>query len=134
VDALLAVPDPLVFNSQTAANILAAAYRRRIPLIGFSPAYTRAGALVSLYSTPDQIGFAAAKYCARRSRPNACRRRNGRATSSSGSIRMWRARWGCLIEKRNSRSSLRQKSHEPRPADPDALAGAAARHPGGRAC
>lgn len=56
VDGLLAVPDPLVFNSQTAANILAATYRRRIPLIGFSPAYTRAGALVSLYSTPDQVG------------------------------------------------------------------------------
>lgn len=56
VDALLAVPDPAVFNSQTAANILAAAYRRRIPLIGFSPAYTRAGALLSLYSTPAQVG------------------------------------------------------------------------------
>ena len=57
VDGLLAVPDPLVFNSQTATNILAATYRRRIPLIGFSPAYARAGALVSLYSTPDQIGL-----------------------------------------------------------------------------
>ena len=56
VDALLALPDPSVFNSQTVANILAATYRRRIPLIGFSPAYARAGALVSLYSTPEQIG------------------------------------------------------------------------------
>lgn len=56
VDCLLAVPDPGVFNSQTVANILAATYRRRIPLIGFSPAYTRAGALVSLYSTPEQVG------------------------------------------------------------------------------
>lgn len=56
VDALLAVPDPAVFNSQTAINILASAYRRRIPLIGFSPAYTRAGALLSLYSTPAQVG------------------------------------------------------------------------------
>lgn len=55
-DGLLAVPDPGVFNSQTVANILAATYRRRIPLIGFSPAYSRAGALVSLYSTPEQIG------------------------------------------------------------------------------
>ncbi len=56
VDALLAVPDPLVFNGQTAANILAATYRRRLPLIGFSPAYARAGALVSLHSTPAQVG------------------------------------------------------------------------------
>lgn len=56
VDGLLAVPDPVVFNSRTAANILAATYRQRIPLIGFSPAYARAGALVSLYSTPEQVG------------------------------------------------------------------------------
>jgi hypothetical protein len=56
IDVLLAVPDPQVFNGQTAANILAAAYRRRVPLIGFSPAYARAGALVSLYSTPAQVG------------------------------------------------------------------------------
>ena len=56
VDALLALPDPQVFSGQTAANILAAAYRRRLPLIGFSPAYTRAGALVSLHSTPAQMG------------------------------------------------------------------------------
>lgn len=55
-DCLLAVPDPGVFNSQTVANILAATYRRRIPLIGFSPAYSRAGALASLYSTPEQVG------------------------------------------------------------------------------
>ena len=55
-EALLAVPDPQVFNGQTAAGILAATYRRRIPLVGFSPAYTRAGALVSLYSTPAQVG------------------------------------------------------------------------------
>lgn len=55
-DVLLAVPDPTVFNSRTAANILMAAYRRQVPLVGFSPAYVKAGALVSLYSTPQQIG------------------------------------------------------------------------------
>ena len=56
VDVLLALPDPAVFNSQTAANILTAAYRRRVPLVGFSPAYVKAGALLALYSTPTQIG------------------------------------------------------------------------------
>lgn len=55
-DILLAQPDPSVFNSQTVANILTAAYRRQIPLVGFSPAYARAGALMSLYSTPAQVG------------------------------------------------------------------------------
>lgn len=56
VDVLLALPDPAIFNSQTAANILTAAYRRQVPLSGFSPAYAKAGALLALYSTPAQIG------------------------------------------------------------------------------
>lgn len=56
VDVLLAVPDPAIFNSQTAANILMATYRRQVPLVGFSPAYVKAGALLAVYSTPLQIG------------------------------------------------------------------------------
>ncbi len=56
-DVLLALPDPAVFNSQTAANILTAAYRRQVPLVGFSPAYVKAGALLALYSTPAQVGL-----------------------------------------------------------------------------
>ncbi|MCF8173998.1 MAG: hypothetical protein K9K30_02045 [Burkholderiaceae bacterium] len=56
VDVLLALPDPEIFNGQTAGNILTAAYRRQVPLIGFSPAYVKAGALLALYSTPSQIG------------------------------------------------------------------------------
>ncbi|MCF8200170.1 MAG: hypothetical protein K9J42_15490 [Sulfuritalea sp.] len=55
-EVLLALPDPGVFNSQTAANILTAAYRRHVPLVGFSPAYVKAGALLALYSTPAQVG------------------------------------------------------------------------------
>lgn len=55
-DVLLALPDPGVFNSQTAANILTAAYRQQVPLVGFSPAYAKAGALLALYSTPAQVG------------------------------------------------------------------------------
>lgn len=56
VEVLLALPDPAVFNSQSAANILTAAYRRQVPLVGFSPAYVKAGALLALYSTPAQVG------------------------------------------------------------------------------
>lgn len=56
VDLLVAVPDPAIFNSHTASNILMAAYRRQLPLIGFSPAYVKAGALLAVYSTPLQIG------------------------------------------------------------------------------
>lgn len=59
-DVLLAVADPQVYSSLTIANILLATYRSRVPVLGFSPAYVRAGALVSLHSTPAQIGMQAA--------------------------------------------------------------------------
>lgn len=55
-EVLLALPDPAVFNSQTAASILTATYRRQVPLVGFSPAYVKAGALLAVYSTPQQVG------------------------------------------------------------------------------
>ena len=59
-EALLAVADPQVFNSATVSDILLATYRSRVPVFGFSPAYVRAGALLSLYTTPSQIGIQAA--------------------------------------------------------------------------
>ena len=53
--ALLAVPDPLVYNRETAQTILLTSYRYQKPVIGFSQAYVRAGALAAVYSTPQQI-------------------------------------------------------------------------------
>jgi putative ABC transport system substrate-binding protein len=55
-ELLLAEPDPLVYNSATIQNILLTSYRAQIPLIGFSPAYIRAGALLALFTTPSQVG------------------------------------------------------------------------------
>jgi ABC-type uncharacterized transport system substrate-binding protein len=55
VDAMLALPDPLVFNSSTIHNILLTTYRAKQPLFGFSPSYTRSGAIAAVYSTPPQI-------------------------------------------------------------------------------
>ena len=55
-EVLMAVADPQVFNSATVSNILLATYRARIPMLAFSPAYVKAGALMSLHSTPAQIG------------------------------------------------------------------------------
>jgi len=60
-DVLLALPDPTVFNSGTVPHILLTTYRQRIPLVGFSAAYVRAGAVLALYSTPEQIGRQAAE-------------------------------------------------------------------------
>jgi ABC-type uncharacterized transport system substrate-binding protein len=55
-DALFAVPDPLVFSRHTAQNILLTAYRVGKPVIGYSRAYVRAGALIALHSSPAQVG------------------------------------------------------------------------------
>ena len=55
-DALLAVPDSRIYNAGSAQNILRAAIRARVPLVAFSPAYVRAGALAAVHTTPQQTG------------------------------------------------------------------------------
>lgn len=60
-DVLLALPDPQIYNGATIQNLLTSAYRQRIPLAGFSPAYVKAGALLAVYSTPAQVGTQAAE-------------------------------------------------------------------------
>lgn len=64
-DVLLALPDPLIYNAGTIHNILLSALRLRQPLIGFSEAYVRAGALAAVYSKPQQAGRQAAEIAAR---------------------------------------------------------------------
>jgi ABC-type uncharacterized transport system substrate-binding protein len=54
-DVLLALPDPLIYNSGSLQNILLTAYRARVPMVSFSPTYVMAGSLLSVYSTPAQI-------------------------------------------------------------------------------
>lgn len=54
-DVLLALPDAEIYNTSTIRNILLATYRNKVPLIGFSPAYVKAGALCAVFSTPEQI-------------------------------------------------------------------------------
>ena len=59
-DVMLAVADPQVYNTNSVQNILLAAFRARVPMVAFSPAYVRAGALMAVYVTPTQIGQQAA--------------------------------------------------------------------------
>lgn len=54
-DVILALPDPLVYNSGSLQNILLTTYRARVPLVAFSAAYVKAGAVLALYSTPAQV-------------------------------------------------------------------------------
>lgn len=61
-DVLLALPDPLVFNRNTAQSLFLTSYRYRDPVLGYSRSLTRAGALLSLHSSPAQIGRQAAEW------------------------------------------------------------------------
>ena len=54
-EVLLVLPDVEVYNSSTMRNILLTTYRSRVPLIGISAGYVKAGALSALISTPTQI-------------------------------------------------------------------------------
>jgi ABC-type uncharacterized transport system substrate-binding protein len=55
-DVLLLVPDAIAINTSNAQNVLLTTYRFRIPVVGFSKGLTKAGAVVSVYSSPAQIG------------------------------------------------------------------------------
>jgi len=70
-DLLLAVADSQVYSSASIQNILLASFRARVPMLAFSPAYARAGALLALYVTPAQIGLQAATMAATVLRGNA---------------------------------------------------------------
>ncbi len=59
-DVLLALADPQVYNSSSIQNTLLTSFRARVPLVAFSPAYVRAGALLALHVTPEQVGRQAA--------------------------------------------------------------------------
>lgn len=54
-DVLLILPDPLIYQAGSLHNILLASYRARVPVVAFSAAYVKAGALLALYATPTQV-------------------------------------------------------------------------------
>jgi ABC-type uncharacterized transport system substrate-binding protein len=64
-DVLLAVPEPLVFNKGTVQSLLLTTYRYQEPVIGFSHAYVKAGALASVHTTPEQVGRQAGEVVSR---------------------------------------------------------------------
>ncbi|MDP1652787.1 MAG: hypothetical protein Q8L56_08695 [Rhodocyclaceae bacterium] len=54
-EVILALPDPVVYHGASLQNILLTTYRVRVPLVAFSPAYVKAGAVLAVYSTPEQV-------------------------------------------------------------------------------
>lgn len=61
-DVLLALPDGVAYNRDTARPILLTTYRHQRPLLGFSQAYVAAGALAAVYSTPAQLARQTAEF------------------------------------------------------------------------
>ncbi len=55
-DALLSSPDPVIYNNGSIRNILLTAYKHGAPVIGYSKALVKAGALMALYTSPKQLG------------------------------------------------------------------------------
>lgn len=61
-DALIATSDSGIYNASTLSTVLLTAYGYGKPVIGYSRAYVKAGALITCYSTPGQILRQIAKY------------------------------------------------------------------------
>lgn len=68
-EAILALPDGVVFNRNTIQSILLTSYRAQNPLIAYSPSYVAAGALTAVYSTPTQVAQQAAEQTVRFFKP-----------------------------------------------------------------
>lgn len=58
---LIAYADPEVSNRNTAQHILLTSYRYGAPLVAYSRAYVRAGAMMAVYSKPEQYAQQAAE-------------------------------------------------------------------------
>lgn len=56
-DVFWGIPDALVLNAQTVKHILLFSFQNRIPFIGFSPSWVKAGALYSLNWDYTDIGM-----------------------------------------------------------------------------
>ncbi|MFK7992615.1 MAG: hypothetical protein AB8B87_00660 [Granulosicoccus sp.] len=54
-DALIAIPESSIFSRKTLRTVLLTAYGYGKPVVGLSRAYVKAGALITAYSTPEQI-------------------------------------------------------------------------------
>jgi len=60
-DVLLALPDAVAINAATIRSVLLACHRADVPVVGFSQALVDAGALLAVYSTPQQYARQAAE-------------------------------------------------------------------------
>jgi len=64
-DVLWSLNDPVIYNPETARSLLMFSLRNRIPLVGQSTAWVRAGALYALDRDYDDVGVQCAELVAR---------------------------------------------------------------------
>lgn len=55
INVLLAIPDSTIYKRDNIKAILVTSYRHQRPVVAYSAAFVKAGALAALYSTPAQI-------------------------------------------------------------------------------
>lgn len=55
-DVVLLLPDPYLYNRRAVQEVLLASFRYKRPLVVYSESFLKAGAMVALFSTPEQIG------------------------------------------------------------------------------
>jgi ABC-type uncharacterized transport system substrate-binding protein len=65
VDFLLCLPDPDLYNAVTLQPLVLAAIEYRLPIVGFSPAFVRAGAAAGVYPDYRALGRQAAEMALR---------------------------------------------------------------------
>ena len=54
-DVLLALPNPNIYNANNAKSIILSSYHKNVPIIAYSKSFAKAGALISLYSSINDI-------------------------------------------------------------------------------
>ena len=60
-DVLLALPNPYIYNASNAKSILLSTYHANVPIIAYSKSFAKAGALISLYSSIENVAEMTAK-------------------------------------------------------------------------
>ncbi len=68
-DALMAIPDPSIYNRETAQPILFTSYRHLKPVFGYSQSYVRAGALAAVFSNSKQLAKQAVEIAIKSQQP-----------------------------------------------------------------
>ncbi len=55
-DVLLALPNKNIFNRHSLKGILLSTYQSNTPLVSYSPAHVKAGAVAAIYASPSNLG------------------------------------------------------------------------------